>query len=168
MIAPQSERNVWRGATWEIQVFYPAPGVLYTRASGHATLEAAHHAMRAFDRLAALTVEKIEAFHDWEGITGYDAEVRSEYTRWSKSHVERLGGVHVMVRSRLVAMAVTLVSAAVGGKIYAYNDRSAFEKLRAEAIVRRRRQSEPPPPPSGPLSSQRISRGGPGGGDSGG
>lgn len=128
-----------------MNIFYPAPGVLYTRAEGQADIECALHAMQAFDRVAAATTEKVEVFHDWAGITGYTAEVRSTYTRWSKSHVERLGGVHVLIRSRMVAMAVTLVSAAVGGVISAHHDRIAFDKLRAEAILRRRRIVDMPP-----------------------
>ncbi|WP_050428892.1 hypothetical protein [Chondromyces crocatus] len=160
MSSPAVEREWWKGPTWEIQIFYPAPGVLYTRAEGQADLECAQHAMQAFDRVAAATTEKVAVFHDWEGITAYTAEVRSTYTKWSKGHVERLAGVHILIRSRMVAMAVTLVSAAVGGVITAHYDRNAFEKLRAETILRRRRASENPPddggpPTSGPYSIRR-------------
>jgi len=152
MPPPPSEREIWRGPTWEIQIFYPAPGVLYTRVSGHADIQCARLAMNAFDRLAASTSDPIEVFHDWERVTGYDSEVRTEYTRWSRPHLHRLGGLHVLIRSRLVAMAISVYRAAVGAVITAHYDLREFDKARAEAILRRRRKSEPPPA-SGPVSS---------------
>lgn len=152
-MSPLPERETFKGPGWEIHIFYPAHGVLYTRVTGHADIVCARHAMNAFDRLAASTREPIEAFHDWEDVTSYDSEVRTEYTRWSKTHLDRLGGLHVLIRSRLVAMAISVYRAAVGGVVTAHYDRREFDKVRAEAILRRRRLSEPPPA-SGPLSSR--------------
>lgn len=152
------ESDHWRGRTWELSLYNPAPGVLYTRVMGHADLECVHHLMRAFDRVASLTPDRVEAFHDWERISGYDAEVRPVYTRWSQGHPERIGALHILVRSRIVAMGITVANVALGGVMTAHNDRAEFEKVRAEAILRRRRLADAGPA-SGPMSSRSPASG---------
>jgi len=150
------ERDHCKGRSWEVFLYNPAPGVLYTRVMGHVDRPCVQILMGAFDRIASLTPDKIEVFHDWERVTGYEAEVRPEYTRWSKSHVDRLASVHVLIRSRILAMGITVANVALNGVITAHYERAEFEKLRAEAILRRRRTADAGPA-SGPTSSPTSS-----------
>lgn len=151
------ERDHWKGRGWELFLYNPAPGVLYTRVMGHADLPCVRVLMGAFDRVASLTPDKMEVFHDWERVTGYEAEVRPEYTRWSKGHLHCLAGLHILIRSRLLAMGITVANAALNGAMTAHYERAEFEKLRAEAILRRRRTAEAGPT-SGLMSRSSTSR----------
>jgi hypothetical protein len=129
----------WKTPTWELVMTCPVQGVFCTRVSGHADLDCALHLMRAFDRIAAITLGALDAFHDWEAVTGYESIVRQELARWSEVH-EKAGEVHVLVRSRLVAMGVSVANVALGGMIQVYSDRAKFEKIRADRIAQKRRK----------------------------
>ncbi|MCC6555610.1 MAG: hypothetical protein IT372_21825 [Polyangiaceae bacterium] len=146
--APSSRRGAWtlfepehwKSESWEIFIFNPAPGVLYTRMIGYADLACARHAMRGFDRIA-MAPGLVDAFHDWEQVTGYRTEVRQEYTAWSKGHSDRLSSIHVLLKSRIVAMGVSVFNAACGGIVTAHHSRASFERIRAQVILRRRQES---------------------------
>jgi len=141
------EPEHWKTRMWEVFLYNPAPGVLYTRIIGYADIGCARHAMRGFDQVA-MTAQLVDAFHDWELVTGYTADVRREYTAWSAGHQDRLSSINVLFRSRLVAMGVSVFNAALGGIVTAYDNRSDFERRRAEVIWRRRQEADMPPPSS--------------------
>ncbi|MDC3952901.1 hypothetical protein [Polyangium jinanense] len=135
-------KESWKTDAWELLMTSPAHGVFFTRVSGHADLDCALHVMRAFDRLAALTLGDIEVFHDWEHVTGYDSIVRQEFVRWAQEHPKQ-GEAHILVKSRIVAMGVSVANVALGGRLKAYADRPKFERARTETIASKRRASIP-------------------------
>jgi len=132
----------WKTDAWELVMASPAYGVFYTRAAGHADLDCALHIMRAYDRFAAHTLGRIDVLHDWELLTGYESVVRQELVRWAQEH-ERPGHVHILVKSRLVAMGVSVANVALGGKLKVYADRQKFEQARTQTVAFRRRSSIP-------------------------
>ncbi len=132
-------RETWKGQAWDLVMTSPVPGVFLTRVSGHTDLDCALHLMRAFDRIGAITMGSLDVFHDWEAVTGYDSIVRQELVRWSEEN-EKSGEVHVLVKSRLVAMGVSVANAALGGKLVIYSDRAKFEAARTETTMRKRRK----------------------------
>lgn len=135
-------KESWKTGAWDLLMTSPAHGVFFTRVSGHADLDCALHVMRAFDRLAALTLGDLEVFHDWEHVTGYDSIVRQEFVRWAQEHPKQ-GDAHILVKSRLVAMGVSVANVALGGRLKVYADRPKFERARTETIAGRRRASIP-------------------------
>jgi C4-dicarboxylate-specific signal transduction histidine kinase len=143
-VRPPFEQAHWKEKSWELFVYNPAPGVLFTRVSGHGERACAEHIVRAFDHVA-LTADKVEIFHDWELLNGYAAEVRVEMTAWTRGILHRLGSVHILVRSKIVAMGITIADVALGGVLTSHNDRRAFERVRAEATLRRRREADRSP-----------------------
>lgn len=137
MHAPAFAPASWRQEKWEIHVENPAPGLLLARASGMMDLESVGHLMDAFDQVAAAHPGKVDAFHDWEEMDGYAPDARQRYITWSKSHQERLSGVNILVRSRLVHMAVAVSNVVVGGAMRAYSVRAHWEEALNKAIASR-------------------------------
>ncbi len=146
MADAQSDRGQWKESwktdTWDLVMTSPAHGVFFTRVSGHANLDCALHVMRSFDRLSALTLGALDVFHDWELVTGYDSIVRQELVRWAQEQPKH-GDVHVLVKSRIVAMGVSVANVALGGRLKVYADRQKFEQTRTETIAGKRRASIP-------------------------
>jgi len=132
----------WKTDAWELWMSSPAHGVFWTRAGGHVDLDCALHIMRAFDRIASLTLGDLDVLHDWEAVTGYESIVRQELVRWSLEQ-QKPGEVHVLVKSRIVAMGVSVANVALGGKLKVYSERQKFERVRTETIAGRRRASIP-------------------------
>lgn len=132
-------RETWKGPNWDLVMTSPVHGIFLTRISGHADLDCALHLMRAFDRIATITIGPLDVFHDWELVTGYDSVVRQELVRWTDEN-EKPGEVHILVKSRLVAMGVSVANAALGGKLVVYSDRVKFENTRSEMTMRKRRK----------------------------
>jgi hypothetical protein len=111
----------------------PATAVIHTRVGGHADLECVKEFWDYFEKVAA-TQSPIENFHDWADVEGYDPEVRQRYMQWSRTHRAEIHGAHILVRSRLVVMGVTVANLALG-YLTAYNDRARFERALAKAIA---------------------------------
>ena len=108
----------------------PKPGVLCSVVSGYATMRCVEMLMKAFDEVARESPgERIDAFHDWEGVRGYAAGVMERYTEWSKLHRDRVHKIHVLVSSRMVAMAISVARLALP-YLVGFSDRTEFEKVR--------------------------------------
>jgi hypothetical protein len=127
-----------RSERWELRATNPAPHTLLSRVSGQVDLEAVRHLMRAFDQVAA-SQGVVDAFHDWELVDGYTSEAREAYVRWSSGHPEKVSSVHILVRSRMVSMAISVGNLVVGGFLQPYSDRKAFDQMLLGTIVRRKR-----------------------------
>jgi hypothetical protein len=74
-------------------------------------------------------------FSDCEKMTGYDTGVRVRFTEWSIKNKDRIGVGQVLLRSKIVAMAVSVVSLATGRASIVATKRSVFEKALADAIA---------------------------------
>lgn len=121
---------------FELWIQYPARGVVQTRALGKLTVDSARHMMRAFDRVAA-DAKTVEAYHDWEGIEHYASDAREEYVRWASAHREQVGAVNILVRSKMMAMALAVANLKLG-YLVPFSDRDAFERARSSALLKRR------------------------------
>jgi hypothetical protein len=120
----------------DIQVQRVAPGLVLTRMRGHATVE--HLAP-----IVAAVASELESgrrpdvFHDWEQMIGYDTAARVAMTEWYRTIRDRVGTVHVLASSRLVAMGVSVVALAVGARVETYGSRTSFERTLLGAKKRR-------------------------------
>ena len=133
----------WSTVRGLLRLERPAAGVVSTRVEGFAALELGTRLIAWVD--AAIDEgETPVVFHDWELATGYEPALRPRFTEWYLRVRRRVGGVHVLARSKLVSMGVSLVSIATGNEIYAYRERQPFSKaleaavLAAKASARRR------------------------------
>jgi hypothetical protein len=126
-----------RSDRWELRATNPAPHTLYTRVSGRTDLAAVQLLMQAFDRVATAQ-GVVDAFHDWEQVESYTPEARETYVKWSSGHRSQVSSVHLLIRSRLIAMAISVGNLAVGGFLQSYTDRKVFEQALQATIARRR------------------------------
>ncbi len=70
---------------------------------------------------------KIALFDDLLLLRGYDSNVRVQLTDWSRKNKKSIVAFHILTRSRLVAMGVSVANLALGGHIRAHTLRASFE-----------------------------------------
>lgn len=115
-----------------VSIRRPAPHVELIRCEGHARAELIDLVLKNREEILA-ECGRIALFDDLESMNGYDSSVRLKLTDWGKKHRDRIVAFHILTRSRLVAMGVTVANLALGGHIQAHTNRRAFEDaLRAE------------------------------------
>jgi hypothetical protein len=105
----------------------PTAGIVTTRVEGFAAVELGVRIM-AWVNAALDDDETPTVFHDWELATGYEPALRPRFTAWYLRVRSRVAGVHVLTKSKLVAMGVSLVSLATGNDIVGYRERPPFTK----------------------------------------
>lgn len=119
-----------------IDVRNPAPHVELIRCEGYARAEHVAEILEGRDRIVR-ACGKIAIFDDLEDLRGYDSDVRSRLTGWSRDHRPKIVAFHILVRSKIVAMGVSLANLAIGGAIVAHTRRAAFEAALALEMRRR-------------------------------
>lgn len=104
----------------------PAKHIELIRCDGYA--EAIHIELILKNREAILAeCGRIALFDDLEDLRGYDSGVRLRLTDWGKKHRAQIVAFHILTRSRLVAMGVTVANLALGGHIRAHTNRASFD-----------------------------------------
>lgn len=115
----------------------PAPHVELIRCEGYAQREHLDLVIATRNQILS-EAGKIAIFDDLEHLRGYDTEVRTRLTTWSRTHYPSIATFHILVQSKLVAMGVSLANAAIGGKIHAHASRQTFEAALAREVQSRR------------------------------
>jgi hypothetical protein len=125
----------FEGARGWLEVGILAPGLVHQRAEGFAEAGVARQLCARLDELVA-RYGTLELFDDWFAVSGYEPEARRVVEAWTKDNRAALSRIHVLVSSRLVAMAVTVSNLVTGGVSISYSDRGAFERALDEAMTR--------------------------------
>jgi hypothetical protein len=110
-----------------LSIEHPLPWVFVGTIAGHFSLEMLTPYKKGM--MAAIEHEpQMEAFHDWEKMTGYESKCRKEMTEWTLNRRSRIKHHHVLLKSKLVAMGVATANLVLGGSmITSYTERSKFE-----------------------------------------
>lgn len=127
----------WGSARGQLIVRHPAPGVVVFVEKGFLTSEFAPHIVAHSDRALEEAV-KVEVFVDGYDLDGYDPEIRNGASNWLRSHSSRVIAQHMLVRSRLTKMGLSVVSLAFGGLIRGHHERKEFDADLAVAVRRAR------------------------------
>ena len=98
--------------------------MLVTRVIGHANVDLLRFYITQAER--EMRGGPLRVFHDWSGLTGYDPAARDELKRWGKQHNRDFLGVHYLVRSKVVAMLISVAALSMGRDLDATTDRAAF------------------------------------------
>lgn len=131
----------WLTERGSLEIEEPAPGVVLTRFSGHGQLEHAEGIMERFD--AALARHgSIVVFDDWERGEGYDSETRVRLTEYTRARLHRVT-FHILVRSRLFAMGLSVANLALGGRLHVTTSRLAFDRALRAAVGPASRRAQP-------------------------
>lgn len=138
----------WADERGTLEITTMRPGVVLQRFRGHALPPIADAISERLER-ELVRFGSIVVFDDWEEATGYESEVRIRLTAWTQRHLDRIPETHILVRSRLLAMGISVANLAVGNKLRAYTSRKEFEA--ALAVARG--------PDAGPRAGERRSIG---------
>jgi hypothetical protein len=100
---------------------------------GFLSSESADHILQHSDR-ALREADKVHLFVDGYELDSYDPEIRNAGSAWLKKNATRVVAQHMLVRSRLTKMGLSVVSLALGGLIKGHHERLTFEADLAAAI----------------------------------
>jgi hypothetical protein len=123
----------WASARGELSIRHPAPGVVLFIEKGFLSSEFADYILQHSDR-ALREADKVHLFVDGYELDSYDPEIRNAGSAWLKKNATRVVTQHMLVRSRLTKMGLSVVSLALGGLIKGHHERLAFEADLAAAI----------------------------------
>lgn len=114
---------------------HPAMSVMVFTYEGYATADFVPFIEGSVDRVLALGVRP-DIFIDLDRIGGYDSEYRQAVSKWGARTYRRLGEVHVLVRSRIVAMGIAVSNLTAGGRMKPTTKRAEFQAALQSAVAR--------------------------------
>ncbi|MEM9071939.1 MAG: hypothetical protein AAGE52_25750 [Myxococcota bacterium] len=112
-----------------LTIYNPAHCVSLTVFRGHMDSAHADAIIRYADQLIARQSGQHFSFHDYLYLTSYDSAARIKLTQWGKAAGVRVPHVHVLQRSKIVAMGVAAAGLAlslVGTTLHSYSNRDDF------------------------------------------
>ncbi len=77
---------------------------------------------------------KLVSFVNLSQQTGQASVTREWWAAWVKEHRPQLEGAHMLVRSRLMDMAISVLGMMLGGVIHSYSEPAAFEAAIRERV----------------------------------
>lgn len=136
------EHVCWSRGELRIRV---TDNVVYEQVTGYLEKDIVAKITAPVDRLIAVGNKPI-IFNDWWELTGYDSDARLKLTDWIFWIRGKIIGSHILVRSKIVSMGVSIANLALGGMLTVYTDRAEFALAYHKA--QRQNVSVRPPPPS--------------------
>lgn len=115
--------TLWRTARGSLGLWRPFPSLLITALRDHGDAEFVAPMMAAYE---SLPQGSIHLFIDAEHVTSYDSSFRTELTARVAGDRQRIASFHILVKSRLVSMGVSVANLALGGIISTTADRRQF------------------------------------------
>jgi len=77
---------------------------------------------------------KLIAFVNLSAQTGQASEAREWWAEWAKAHRGQLEHTHILVRNRMMDMAISVLGMLVGGGIKAHSEPASFEAAITAAV----------------------------------
>jgi hypothetical protein len=129
-----TKETKWSGARNALVVTEVGPDVLLCKLSGfHDDASIVAQFATWFDARTS-SGRRIHMFWDTEETTGYKTHCREALQHWQKSAAPRIATSTVLVRSKLMEMALSITNLIMGSLHKATNDRRKFEILMAQAV----------------------------------
>jgi hypothetical protein len=116
----------WRHGRGCIGLWAPCPVLFVMRMQGHGHAEFAAAILEAYHTLKQHT--SIHVFVDAELLESYDSRLRTELTAGFLPDRGRLVSFHVLLRSKIVAMGISVANLALGGIVHTTNDARKFRE----------------------------------------
>jgi hypothetical protein len=131
--------ETWEMGTSSMTVRWKGRGALEVVLRVHGHEEFGPIAVRRMDAVLS-DAGKIALFFDFTDSPGYDSGLRVFWTQWLQSHLRSVSKMHIVVRSKMVAMGVSVANLALGGIIQTHSQRvGAYERLLDEATRQKAR-----------------------------
>ena len=109
-----------------VEFWFPKPSVAIGRYTGTPTTALFGPVNDAMARQLR-TERSLHVFADLEPIDGFEPAFREAWTGWFRKNRSAVASCHILFRSRLVAIGIGMVSAALGGLVQTYSKREDFE-----------------------------------------
>jgi hypothetical protein len=121
------------------------PGLAEIRYIGLGTGDFPREIQPHLDRWVAAG-KRISLFIDAAELISYETQFRSLWATWMRANRAQIDAVHILFKSKLVEMGISLVNPFVGGFIVPWSDRAGYEvALRKARDDARPRSSAGPP-----------------------
>lgn len=130
----------WTSPRGTLTIRHPAPGVVLFIEKGFLIGDFAAHIKAHSDRVLEES-PNITLFVDAYELEGYDPEIRNAGSAFLKEHGHKVVAQHMLVRSRLTKMGLSVVSLMFGGLIKGHHDRNSFDGELAGSIRSARSKS---------------------------
>lgn len=117
----------WRSDQGFLRVWIPAPSVFATRIEGRAVTGFTGVIIRMAEQEIAAG-RRLLVFHDWEEARSYEPAAREKIVAWTETIRPQWDGSHILFRSSLVAMAVSVSSLLFGEKVTSYSSRKNWQR----------------------------------------
>ena len=109
-----------------MRLWRPRNHVIVMQASGYLHHEFARQIIRALNG----TQGTICQFHDWSEMVGFDTRCQRDLTAWHVRHRDRLACLHILTKSAIVRMGVSVANVPLRGFIHLCESRlSMLEEL---------------------------------------
>lgn len=134
LVKSDSQSQLWRTDKGTLSLAWTEGGALHIVVEGHGDRRFAPIATRRKDAIVSRT--EVRLFYDFWRMPTYDSELRTDWTSWLVRHRARVVEIHVVARSKLVAMGVSVANLALGGIIKTYPAKEGpFAKAMREAGI---------------------------------
>jgi hypothetical protein len=134
LVKSDSQSQLWRTGKGTLALRWNESGALHIALNGHGDRRLAPVVLRRKNAIVAC--DKIRLFYDFSLMPTYDSEMRTEWTSWLVHHRARVQEIHIVARSKLVAMGVSVANLALGGMIKSYGTADGpFTKAMREASI---------------------------------
>ena len=110
----------------ELIIRRPALGVLVFIERGYLAGSRAEAIIKAMDNELKFS-PKLTIFVDGEKLDGYDPPIRTMPTDWLKRNAARVTAQHMLVKSQIARMGLSVAGLALGAVLRGYVDRNGFE-----------------------------------------
>lgn len=118
-----------------LELAAPAPNILASRVVGMGSAEMVRNVIEFGDELIA-AAGSIQIFHDFSEVSGYRAEARRVLVDWGVRNPDAIECTHVLFRSKVVAMGVSMATRLLGEQLTGYSKYAEFDSARAAAARR--------------------------------
>lgn len=119
-----AEAEVYTAGDSVAWLWNPRPRLLVIRVTGPGSLAVLRLYFARAER--EMLRGRLTVFHDWSGMHSYDPDARDELKRWGKLHNDDFVAVHYLVRSKIVAMLISVAALSLGRDLFATTDRVQF------------------------------------------
>jgi hypothetical protein len=134
LVSSDGHGELWRAGRGSLALRWTEGGAIYVRGETHGDRRLTSPAVRRKDAVLA-KARRVRVFYDFWEMPTYDSEMRTEWTRWLATHRASLDSLHVLARSKLVLMGVSVANLALGGIVRTHSTREPFDaQLRAAGI----------------------------------
>jgi hypothetical protein len=125
--------TAWRSDRGFLEVRRPSAAVVHFIEEGYLEADFADLIQAALDR-ALEQGEKLHIFVDAFDLEGYDPRVRASATDWLREHRARVVVQHMLVRSKITRMGLSVASLALGGVLEGHSARASFDAVLARVV----------------------------------